>query len=55
LIAPRRTRNLKARNTVLEARLAGRHLRDFWALHAQSEAAVARRLKMRKQLEDESQ
>ena len=27
---------------VLEAKLAGREIRDFWALHAQSEAAFAR-------------
>lgn len=30
---------------VLEARLAGRQVRDFWALHAQSEEAVARQLR----------
>lgn len=29
---------------VLEARLAGRGVRDFWALHAESEKAVARQL-----------
>ncbi|MFT4101108.1 MAG: SRPBCC family protein [Burkholderiaceae bacterium] len=29
---------------VLAARLAGRPVRDFWALHAESEAAVARQL-----------
>lgn len=30
---------------VLEARLAGRRVRDFWALHAESEEAVARQLR----------
>ncbi len=29
---------------VLEAKLAGRSVRDFWALHGESEAAVARQL-----------
>ena len=29
---------------VLKAKLAGREVRDFWALHARSEAAVAARL-----------